>query len=295
MQRESSQFSFFNHSTLIHLESSTNYKDALKYGFYEMQIIRDWYREVTSNTSMHVETIQYWIRIATLIIAPIAPHFAEHIWTIILKEPQSIQLALWPTPTSPIDRTLLESSNYMRTTLKSIRDAEVNLLRLMAKAKSKKSNNTSSETAIAFDPKKPKAVKIYIATSFPEWQDVCVGIVQEAYTKEDDKVDDVKVKELLVKKGLIKDKRAMPFIQAFKKRMAEYGAQTAFRRTLPFAESQVLHELAPYLKKSLNLESVEIVSVEEALQKAQNGEAGYSKVLIESSEPGNPAFEYRNV
>jgi leucyl-tRNA synthetase len=262
-----------------------------------MQIIRDWYREVTSNTSMHVEVIQYWIRIATLIVTPIAPHFAEHIWTAILKEPQSIQLALWPAPSSPIDRALLESSNYMRTTVKSIRDAEVNLLKLMAKAKSKKgnSNNASSEAAITFDPKKPKTVKIYVATSFPEWQDACVAIVQEAYIKQGDKVDDAKVKELLLQKGLIKDKRAMPFIQAFKKRMAEYGAQTAFNRTLPFAESQVLHELAPYLKKSLNLESVEVLSVEEALQKAQNGEAGYSKVLIESSEPGSPAFEYRNV
>ncbi|KAF7759757.1 hypothetical protein Agabi119p4_11452 [Agaricus bisporus var. burnettii] len=277
--------------------TATNYKDALKYGFYEMQIIRDWYREVTSNLNMHAQTIHYWIRIATLLITPIAPHFAEHIWTTILKEPQSIQLALWPTPTSPVDRVLLESSNYMRTTVKSIRDAEVNLLKLMAKAKSKKnaSSSSSSDSFVHFDPKKPKEVKIYVATSFPSWQDACVGIVQDAYNTQDSKVDDTKIKASLIQKGLIKDKRAMPFIQAFKKRITEYGAQTAFNRTLPFAESQVLHELAPYLTKSLNLEGVEIVSVEEALQKAQNGEMGYSKVLIESSEPGNPAFEYRNV
>jgi leucyl-tRNA synthetase len=77
--------------------------------------------------------------------------------------------------------------------------------------------------------------------------------------------------------------------------MAQYGAQTAFNRTLPFSESQVLRELEPYLKKSLGLVDVEILSVEEALQKAEAGESGFTKSLIEGSEPGAPGFEYRNV
>lgn len=77
--------------------------------------------------------------------------------------------------------------------------------------------------------------------------------------------------------------------------MAQYGAQTAFNRTLPFSESQVLRELAPYLKKSLGLADVEIMSVEEAVQRAQGGEVGFTKALIDGSEPGAPAFEYRNV
>ncbi|KAF5345811.1 hypothetical protein D9756_010874 [Leucocoprinus leucothites] len=276
--------------------AATNYKDALKYGFYELQIIRDWYREVTSDVGMHADLITYWIRTAALVITPIAPHFAEHIWSspTILNQPQSIQLALWPTPSKPVDKGILESAEYMRGTVKSIRDAEINLVKMLSKAKSKKGANGGVGQAI-FDPKKDKAVRIYVAMQFPEWQDVCVGIVKEAYVQAEDKVDDAKVKELLVKKGLIKDKRAMPFIQAFKKRMAQYGAQTAFNRTLPFSESQVLRELAPYLKKSLGLVDVEILSVGEAIQRVQGGEAGFTKALIEGSEPGAPGFEYWNV
>ncbi|EEB90945.1 hypothetical protein MPER_10780, partial [Moniliophthora perniciosa FA553] len=76
---------------------SLNFKDALKFGFYELQTARDWYREVTSNIGMHAELVTYWIRTAALLAAPVAPHFAEHIWTALLKEPQSIQLARWPT------------------------------------------------------------------------------------------------------------------------------------------------------------------------------------------------------
>ena len=160
---------------------------------------------------MHHDLVQYWIRTAALVVAPIAPHFSEHIWTAILKNPQSIQLALWPTPSELVDRTLIEAGQYMRGTIKSIRDAEVSLLKAVTKAKGKK---TSSDTF--YDPKKPKAVRIYVATTFPEWQDKCVQIIKEAYLKEEDKVDDTKVKELLTARGLIKDKRLMPFIQAFK-------------------------------------------------------------------------------
>jgi leucyl-tRNA synthetase len=75
--------------------------------------------------------------------------------------------------------------------------------------------------------------------------------------------------------------------------MAQFGAQTAFRRTLPFSESDVLSEILPYLKKSLNLVNAEVLSVDEA--RTKEGEPGFTKNIIDSSEPGNPAFEYRNV
>ena len=75
--------------------------------------------------------------------------------------------------------------------------------------------------------------------------------------------------------------------------MVQYGATTAFRRTLPFSESQVLIEIVPYLKKTLGLVDAEVMSVEEA--RKREGEPGITKSIIDTSEPGAPAFEYRNV
>jgi len=210
MRRKSNREIFIILSLILNPLCSTNYKDALKFGFYDFQSIRDWYREVTADVGMHHDLVQYWIRAAALLVMPIAPHFAEHIWTAILKNPQSIQLALWPTPPDPVDRTLIEAGHYMRGTIKTIRDAEVSLLKVLTKAKGKKASSGTF-----YDPKKPKAVHIYVATTFPEWQDTCVQIIKEAYSKED-KVDDAKVKQLLTERELIKDKRPMPFIQAFK-------------------------------------------------------------------------------
>jgi leucyl-tRNA synthetase len=195
---------------LFILSYSTNYKDAMKTGFYEMQIVRDWYREVTADIGMHADMVMYWIRNAALVIAPIASHFAEHVWCTVLQQSDSIHHALWPTPTESVDPTIVETGTYMRDTIKMIRDSEASIIKAMNKSKGKKGGD------LPYDHKKPRAVHVYVATKFPEWQDTCVNVVKDAYNAAEDKVDDVKVRALLTEKGLIKDKRAMPFIQAFK-------------------------------------------------------------------------------
>lgn len=72
------------------------------------------------------------------------------------------------------------------------------------------------------------------------------------------------------------------------KRIQTFGAHTAFNRTVPFSEVEVLHEIVPYIKKSLSLVDAEVFLVEDARDK------GFSAVLYEGAEPGSPAFEYYN-
>ena len=190
----------------------TFYKDATKFGFYELQSARDWYREVTADIGMHADLVRYWITVAALLASPIAPHFAEHIWRGILQHPTSIQRALWPTPPQPVDLPTIDAGGYMRTLVKTVRDAELTLLKKLGKGKSNKGGPSP------FDPKKPRAVRVYVATRFPEWQDACVQAVQAAWDPETARVDDAKVRAALTERGLIKDKRAMPFVQLFKVR-----------------------------------------------------------------------------
>lgn len=157
---------------------------------------------------MHEDLVLYWIRAAALLVAPIAPHFAEHLYQSVLGLPGSVQNARWPTPDKQVERTLVEAASYMRGVTKMMRDAEASLLKMLSRNKGK--------GPVIFDPKKPKSVRIYVATEFPEWQNECVDIVKQACGANGDKVDDSKVKDLLVEKKLIKDKRVMPFIQMFK-------------------------------------------------------------------------------
>ena len=71
--------------------------------------------------------------------------------------------------------------------------------------------------------------------------------------------------------------------------MQTFGADTAFNRTVAFSEVEVLHEVVPYVKRSLNLVDADVYLVEDAREK------GFSAVLFEGAEPGTPAFEYYNV
>ena len=250
-----------------------------------------------------MDPVKYWIEIAALLATPIAPHFTEHLWSSVLGKPQSIQLALWPTPKSAVDTAAVEAGSYMRGTIKTIRDAELTLIKKLSRGKSS-----------PYDPKKPKAVRVYVASKFPEWQNECVEAVKGAYNGETQKVDDAKVREILQTKGMLKDKRAMPFIQLFKvtavrscfvrrvltdssqqKRMQQFGADAAFKRQLLFSEVDVLNEILGYLKKSLGLTDAEVLTVDEALTRSSADLQGHNKMIIESSEPGTPAFEFRNV
>src|SRR5262245_56909629 len=106
---------------------STNYKNALKYGFYGMQVARDCYCAVTGDIGMHKELVRYWISTASLLAAPIAPHFTEHIWSSILCNPTSIQVAHWPTPLNPVDLVAIEAIAYLRRVVKTIQDARAAL------------------------------------------------------------------------------------------------------------------------------------------------------------------------
>jgi leucyl-tRNA synthetase len=77
--------------------------------------------------------------------------------------------------------------------------------------------------------------------------------------------------------------------------MQQVGAEAAFKRQLLFSEVGVLNEILGYLKKSLGLEDAEVLTVDEALVKAEADPRGYNRMIVESSEPGTPAFEFRNV
>lgn len=57
----------------------------------------------------------------------------------------------------------------------------------------------------------------------------------------------------------------------------------------------MLIELSSYIKKTLNLDEVDILTTSEALAKVEQGVPNFTKSIVESSEPGNPGLEYYNV
>ena len=62
---------------------------------------------------------------------------------------------------------------------------------------------------------------------------------------------------------------------------------------VPISERPVLTEILLHLKKSLNFVDAGVLPGGEPRQKEGGG--GHTKNTIDTSEPGSPAFEYRNV
>jgi leucyl-tRNA synthetase len=282
------------------------YKDALKVGFYELQVARDSYIQATAHEGgMHVDLARLWIRVQTLLALPIIPHYAEHIWTTVLGETSSVQHARWPEQTAPVDQLVLDASNYVNTTIKRARDAETVLTKKKARGRES-----------AYDPGKRKNLHIFVARWFPDWQDAAVAAVKEAYDEKTETVDKAILKEIITKRDLIKDKRVMPFCIQFEvrsisqppsladhpfkltgvpcvqKRISTFGAAAAFNRTVLFDEREILENVVPYIERSLSTERVEIFWADDAMKK--KGELGFEESLILCALPGEPHFSYYN-
>jgi leucyl-tRNA synthetase len=152
---------------------------------------------------------------------------------------------------------------------------------------------------LLFDPTKDKALNIYVAKSWPPWQQRYVDLVREQL---DGGVSlDVKSVATMIAKADMK--RAMPFIQDLKRRLEESGESTpdaVLDRILGFDEVEVLKEMVPVLKSTVpKLKRVNVIVVDD-MERGQNeasGNTGGNGVVevpqpASSTEPGNPSLEF---
>lgn len=209
----------------------TSYKLALKAAHYDFLNARDTYREScnAAGIPLHRDLVEKYVRLQALILTPIAPHWAEHVWLEILGEKKSIQHALWPTVPAA-DPSLTAAREYVRTTSSNINSAEAAQLKKMAKGRQSD-----------FDPKKPKKLTVFTTASFPAWQGKYIELLKEVWDAEKgvQKVDDKELNGRIGKMGEMK--KAMPFVQALKKRLRDgERAGDVLERKLAFDEEKTL-------------------------------------------------------
>ncbi|KAI9493444.1 leucyl-tRNA synthetase [Zychaea mexicana] len=256
--------------------AATYYRDALKYGVFELQAARDHYQQACLELGMHKDLVLKYIEVQTLTLTPVCPHWSEHVWGNVLKKEGTVTLAAFPKPSAPVDESILEAAEYIRRSIKSIRDAELNLQK-----KKKKGKQLESD----YKPNAPKSLKIFVASKFPEWEEEILTVAKIGYDETTGKFDDVKVRQELSAKGLQKNKRVMPFYQA-QKRIIEKAGPSAFDRALRFDEIATLNTATKEFQRALGFQSIQIIKVEECAEE--------DKRAAESSAPGNPSFSFKN-
>ncbi|PAV79342.1 hypothetical protein WR25_19627 [Diploscapter pachys] len=135
----------------------TNYKDALKLGFYDYQNTLTMYREMCGglDSNLHEQLVFRFLETQALILSPICPHVTEQIWKLIGKEGFIVN-APWPTGTDDVDDVLLKQGEFIRETVWTFRQE---LKKYMFPKKR--------------DPlPQPTEGLIWIAKEYPMWQKI---------------------------------------------------------------------------------------------------------------------------
>uniref|UniRef100_A0A914DLD1 leucine--tRNA ligase n=1 Tax=Acrobeloides nanus TaxID=290746 RepID=A0A914DLD1_9BILA len=249
----------------------TNFKEALKYCFFEYQSARDFYREVCGGeTGMHEELVFQFIETQAKILSPICPHVCEEIWSIIGKEGFIIQ-AKWPE-IGETDEILLKEGQFLES---SVRDFRLRLLALLNPKK-----KTPGQT---INP--PTTGNIYVAEKYPSWQNTVLGVLKELYNENnnefpDNKIISQKLNSMETLKKLAK--KTMPFVQMIKESVREQGIG-AIEQTCPFDQLRVLKECTEYLKNTLSIQEVQILPVDEEK---------LDPSVVETITPGKPFVKF---
>lgn len=229
------------------------FKEALRTGFFELQAARDRYRELCGNPElggecMHKDLIFHFIKVQTILLAPICPHVSEHVYQL-LGNKDSVVKASWPQA-NEVDYKLLQSGEYLMEAAHSFRLQQKNILNIGAK------KNPAKAKVVG----KPTKAIAWVAKTFPPWQTTILETMKQLYSENGNILPDNKaISSALGKKDSLKKymKRAMPFAQMVKEKLIKVG-DSAFNIKLDFDEKRVLEVNRTYLENTLDLEHFEI-------------------------------------
>ncbi|XP_076181094.1 leucyl-tRNA synthetase [Ptiloglossa arizonensis] len=253
------------------------YKDALKTGFFELQAARDKYIQFSVLDGISWTLIMRFIELQIILLSPICPHVAEHVWKLIGKE-GSILNATWPQ-IGEIDEILIKSSQYLMDVAHSFR------LLLKSYMTPKKALNKGNEPTFI---EKPTEGTIWVAKTYPYWQNTVLTTMKNMYLENGNKLPENKM--IAAELGKLQElkkymKRVMPFVQIVKEKMDLVGL-SALNLTLDFDEFQILQNSKNYLKNTLDLENILIKYTDEAPEKTKEECCPGSPYMNFSSKPG---------
>ena len=146
----------------------------MRTGFFEYQGLRDTYREISMG-DLHRQLILKFIETQAVILSPICPHVADHVWSLLGKK-GSILNSRWPVVPEP-DRVLISAGVYLDKAVAAFR-ARLNTYLTSLLAKGGKGKAAPASTS---PPEKPTHGTIWIAKTYPTWQSIILSVLQERF------------------------------------------------------------------------------------------------------------------
>nr|CAD1838835.1 unnamed protein product [Ananas comosus var. bracteatus] len=232
------------------------FREALKTGFYDLQAARDEYRFSCGAGGMNRDLLFRFMDVQTRLIAPICPHYAEHVWKNLLKKQGFVIKAGWPEAEAP-DLTLRIANKYLH-------DSIVLMRKLLQKQE--------------LGPKKGRVFEdtqrqIRRGDGFFSPNEEILEALKQSSIGQDSNFKQIQ-------------KLCMPFIK-FKKDETKDVGPRALDLKLPFGEMEVLRENTDLIKRQLGLEHVEILDPSDEASRSKAG-THVSLLTQNPPSPGNP-------
>jgi leucyl-tRNA synthetase len=252
--------------------SRTNYKEAVKAAFYDIQTARDEYRVACTSAGIqpNKQLFTTFCEVQTVILAPICPHACEHIWGKILGKAGTVTSAQWPSIGSA-DTIVLRQKHYVDYMISTIRTKIMQVLKKKGAVK-------------------PTTCTLFVAKKYPAWQEAAIKLVEKFYIEAGKQMppkakiaDAAKTEPAFQSNGKLDGaihKKAMAFLAQIEADVVERGAD-AFALEVPFSEIEVLNDNLASFKKQLNLENIVIYSTDD--------EAVAADTKKDNAVPGKPA------
>lgn len=226
-----------------HHYSQMRWRDGTIAGAFNLQLARDAYRDwcFRSQVPMRADLARKYVELAALMIAPICPHYAEHVWTRILckatmgsKGPGSLRSKVWPDAFA-VDKALSRAFKFLNKSTRALR------LDVIKDTKSKPATHGY----------------VYIASTYPDWKAQTLAFLRAAcvdgtLAPKKDALAALKSHPDSPCKANPKQTKNMMQFAAF---MLDYAAEIgldALDESLPFDQAQVLTDSLAFFQNSLN-------------------------------------------
>jgi leucyl-tRNA synthetase len=254
------------------------FRDGLTLCWYELMIARDMYRDwaVRVSIPMHDKVVRTFVNALVIMMAPITPHWCEHMWCNVLVNTDissSVCNASWPS--GPYDPLLRKQYYFFRDTLKN---ARLSLIKASSAKKGKDSN-------------KVNGLQILYASSYEEKKVIVLDFLQSKCDENGVFSEPIipQLKDFLASRDDLNDKQVTKILMQFGSFMAK-EAEVCGRDTLDtqltFDQCQIIEENADYIKLALEIETLELFSVHNVDQLPP----GADKKKVDGTMPGKPAF-----
>jgi len=235
------------------------FREALRESWFAMTAARDTYRMMCDgDQGMHGGVTRIFMECVCKALAPITPHWSEHIWRTVLRKSGSVLKSGWPS-LPPHDTVMQMGFTHMIEVATTVRQAKLKL------DAPKKKQKVATERAVG--------VTVYVAKEFSGWHVLVLETI-ESMLKEGEQIsqkdlpgtvlDAVKASPFGSSPSIKKElKNILSFARKIADEVNERG-RTALALSLPYDEFTLLSANLDYMKRATGLDKVEVLEAPKA-------------------------------